>query len=238
MNKKILVFYDAQNINNVNDLSLVENAIKKYGDIAAVRIYHDFIGKDNKWKLICYNKGYMPCQITKPKNNTADLLISIDAMKFASISNNEIFCFVSNDSDFGPVSIALREIGKETLLVTSLKNTSLSNYFTFTESFKVNGTNAITETSTTSKQLNSLSQEKQKSPVPSIDINEIKAYLLKYYNSAKKDNEKWASYASLCSSLAKKYKDLDFKGLGFKNKKDLISSFGFEIEGSNIRKKI
>lgn len=32
-----------------------------------MRIYADFIGKDNFWRKLCYENGYFPCQILKPK---------------------------------------------------------------------------------------------------------------------------------------------------------------------------
>lgn len=230
MSKKVLVFYDAQNMSKIDILPLVEKTICKYGEISSIRIYHDFVGKDNRWKKACFEKGYMPCQITKPKNNTADLLISIDAMKSAFNSANDIYCFVSNDSDFGPISLALRELGKDTLLITSLPDNQIKGYFTYLE---IVNNNPIQKEAT---ETNSAQQKAPQKQPKNINETEVKEYLLHNYSKAKKDKDGWASYSTLCQYLKKKYEDSDFVNLGYKSKRDFILKSGFEIHGSNYRK--
>lgn len=231
MNKKIIVFYDAQNFSEEENFIKVKDSIKKHGDISAVRVYHDFVGKDNKWKLLCYKQGLMPCQITRPKKNTADLLITIDAIKLAYQNINDIFCFVSNDSDFGPISLALKEMGKETMLVTSVNDPDINNYYSIVEEINFQK----------KEQKKLVIAEEIKIPLSKENTEEEFSKIVKYlsisYDKMKKDNEGWATYSTFCSMCAQKYNNIKYDSYGVKSKKDFFIKCGYEIKGLNIRKK-
>lgn len=231
----IIVFYDAQNFSKIDYFDKIILAIQKYGFVSTIRVYHDFIGKDNPWKQLCYKRGMKPCQITSPKKNTADLLITIDALNVACNNNRDIFCFVTNDSDFYPISIELKQRGIKTMLISEIianKKASFDNeedyYFTYVERVDFAEPKKVDE------------KEEIKIPVvvkDAVDETKLKQYISSRYGQLKKDAEGWAAYSTICANISKKYGEIDFRKLSAKDRKDFFIKAGYEFDKLNFRQK-
>lgn len=148
-------------------------------------------------------------------------MITIDAMKLSN-NKNLTFCFITNDSDFCTISMELRQMGIETILLSTKEDKSIECYFD----------NTIL--------VQSKKKEKKIEVKAKPDLNlakDLQNYIKTVYGSAKKDEDKWASYSSICASIKKKYGEIDYKNIGYKNRKEYFIKNGFEIEKTNYRRK-
>ena len=101
-----------------NDLStymnLVINKTLTFGRIALKRVYGNWKKTDLKnWEAVIKELAFNAQQqfdYVKKKNAT-DIALVIDAMKLLFEKRYDAFVIVSNDSDFTPLSIALKETG-------------------------------------------------------------------------------------------------------------------------------
>ena len=126
--KKIALFIDADNISAKFGRQIIET-LEKRGEIFIRRIYGNWEKNIlHGWNECILNFSLRPVQqhdFTAGKNAT-DMSLTIDAMDVFYGGKAEIFALVSNDSDFTPLAIRLREGGMNIL---GIGNSHASNSF-------------------------------------------------------------------------------------------------------------
>lgn len=113
--KRVAVFIDADNT-QYDKLGEIFEKINLYGRIVIKRAYGNW-GKDalRPWEKCSKEFAIKQVQQTDyvAGKNTTDIALIIDAMDFVNRTDCEVFAIVSSDSDFTPLVIKLREMGKE-----------------------------------------------------------------------------------------------------------------------------
>lgn len=128
MSKKIALFIDADNISPKFGKHIIET-LESRGEIFIRRIY-------GNWKKISLH-GWNDCilnfslrAVQQPDyvagKNATDMSLAIDAMDVLYGGKAEIFVLVSNDSDFTPLAIRLREGGTK---IIGMGNAQAANSF-------------------------------------------------------------------------------------------------------------
>ena len=128
--KKIALFIDADNISAKFGKQIIET-LESRGEIFIRRIY-------GNWEKISLH-GWNECilnfslrAVQQPDfatgKNATDMSLAIDAMDVLYGGKAEIFVLVSNDSDFTPLAIRLREGGMK---IIGMGNSQASNSFRF-----------------------------------------------------------------------------------------------------------
>ncbi len=112
--KTIILLIDADNTQE-NKMESVIKEISAYGRIVVKRAYGNW-SKDilKNWENDFRKLAIKPVHqidYTKGKNAT-DMALTIDAMDFLYNSDFDIYTIVSSDSDFTPLAIKIREVGK------------------------------------------------------------------------------------------------------------------------------
>lgn len=126
--KKIALFIDADNISSKFGKQIIE-ALESRGEIFIRRIY-------GNWEKISLH-GWNECilnfslrAVQQPDfvagKNATDMSLVIDAMDVLYDGKAEIFAIVSNDSDFTPLVIRLRESG---IKIIGMGNAQAANSF-------------------------------------------------------------------------------------------------------------
>ena len=126
--KKIALFIDADNISAKFGKQIID-ALESRGEIFIRRIY----GNWEKNSLHGWNEcvlNYSLRAVQQPDfatgKNATDMSLAIDAMDVLYGGKTEIFALVSNDSDFTPLVIRLREGGMK---IIGMGNANASNAF-------------------------------------------------------------------------------------------------------------
>ena len=110
---KIAVFIDGDNLSPDNADFIVDYA-NHLGSVSIKRVY----GTPStivSWTSKCKKLGLRLVNFynTKPGKNGADIALAIDAVLYASKSWISKVIIASNDSDFLPLALKLKEMGKE-----------------------------------------------------------------------------------------------------------------------------
>ena len=126
--KKIALFIDADNISAKFGKQVIEN-LEKRGEIFIRRIYGNWEKNSlHGWNDCILNFSLRAVQ--QPDyaagKNATDMSLAIDAMDVLYGGKAEIFALVSNDSDFTPLVIRLREGG---IKIIGMGNAHASNSF-------------------------------------------------------------------------------------------------------------
>ena len=126
--KKIALFIDADNISAKFGKQIFD-ALEKRGEIFIRRIY----GNWEKFSLHGWNDCILNHSLRAVQQpdfatgkNATDMSLTIDAMDVLNDGKAEVFALVSNDSDFTPLAIRLREGGMN---VIGLGSAQVSNSF-------------------------------------------------------------------------------------------------------------
>ncbi len=126
--KKIALFIDADNISAKFGKQIIET-LETRGEIFIRRIY----GNWEKFSLHGWNECILNFSLRAVQQpdfatgkNATDMSLTIDAMDVLYGGKAEIFALVSNDSDFTPLAIRLREGGMK---IIGLGNSHASNSF-------------------------------------------------------------------------------------------------------------
>ena len=126
--KKIALFIDADNISAKFGKQIFD-ALERRGEIFIRRIY----GNWEKLSLHGWNDCILSCSLRAVQQpdfatgkNATDMSLTIDAMDVLHEGKAEVFALVSNDSDFTPLAIRLREGGMN---VIGLGSAQVSNSF-------------------------------------------------------------------------------------------------------------
>ena len=126
--KKIALFIDADNISAKFGKQIIET-LESRGEIFIRRIYGNWEKNSlHSWNDCILNFSLRAVQqpdFVTGKNAT-DMSLTIDAMDVLHAGSAEIFALVSNDSDFTPLAIRLREGGVN---IIGLGNSNASNAF-------------------------------------------------------------------------------------------------------------
>ena len=126
--KKIALFIDADNISAKFGKQIIEN-LEKHGEIFIRRIY----GNWEKNSLRSWNDCILNFSLRAVQQpdyvagkNATDMSLAIDAMDILYNGKAEIFALISNDSDFTPLAIRLREGGMK---IIGMGNANAANSF-------------------------------------------------------------------------------------------------------------
>lgn len=126
--KKIALFIDADNISAKFGKQIIDT-LESRGEIFIRRIYGNWQKISlHGWNECILNYSLRPVQqndFASGKNAT-DMSLTIDAMDVLYSGKSEIFALVSNDSDFTPLAIRLRESGMN---IIGFGNSNASNAF-------------------------------------------------------------------------------------------------------------
>ena len=128
--KKIALFIDADNISAKFGRQIIET-LESRGEIFIRRIYGNWEKNSlHSWNDCILNFSFravqQPDYVTG--KNATDMSLAIDAMDILYGGKAEIFALVSNDSDFTPLAIRLREGGMK---IIGIGNAHASNSFRF-----------------------------------------------------------------------------------------------------------
>ena len=126
--KKIALFIDADNISSKFGKQIIET-LERRGEIFIRRIY----GNWEKNSLHGWNECILNFSLRAVQQpdyvagkNATDMSLAIDAMDILYGGKAEIFAIVSNDSDFTPLAIRLREGGMK---IIGMGNSQAANAF-------------------------------------------------------------------------------------------------------------
>lgn len=126
--KKIALFIDADNISAKLGKQIIET-LEKHGEIFIRRVY----GNWEKTSLHSWNDCILNLSLRAVQQpdyvagkNATDMSLAIDAMDILYSGKAEIFALVSNDSDFTPLAIRLREGGMK---IIGMGNANAANSF-------------------------------------------------------------------------------------------------------------
>lgn len=127
--KRIALLVDGPNVirKDVNiDLSVVRKKVSTYGNITTAEVFLDQYASD---KLI----HAMKIQKFKPvfSKGDVDITMAIRAMEFVFDKNIDMIALMTRDTDYRPVIVKAKELGKDTLVLgtqpgfsVALKNTA------------------------------------------------------------------------------------------------------------------
>lgn len=125
----IAVFIDADNIQSHNVKKIMDVLTPK-GNVMIRRVYANWTKSDEYltgWASAIAEHGYKAIQQFDhvQGKNASDMAMIVDVMEFLYTKSIDIFCLVSSDSDFTPLCLNLREMGK-TVIGMGNRNTSKS----------------------------------------------------------------------------------------------------------------
>ena len=126
--KKIALFIDADNISAKFGKQIFDT-LESRGEIFIRRIYGNWEKSSlHGWNECILNYSLRPMQQTDfaTGKNATDMSLTIDAMDVLYGGKAEVFALVSNDSDFTPLAVRLREGGMN---VIGLGSAQVSNSF-------------------------------------------------------------------------------------------------------------
>ncbi|MBR1805567.1 MAG: NYN domain-containing protein [Selenomonadaceae bacterium] len=128
VDKKIALFIDADNVSARFGKQIID-ALSSRGEIFIRRIYGNWEKNIlHGWNECILNFSLRPMQQTDfvAGKNATDMSLTIDAMDVLYGGRANVFALVSNDSDFTPLAIRLREGG---MTVLGLGNAQAANSF-------------------------------------------------------------------------------------------------------------
>lgn len=110
---RVAVLIDGDNIRG--GIKYILNKADELGEVIIKRVYCDFATDTNKkWKSISHEFALNMIQTPQYSGkNTNDIMLTIDAMKMLFNNLSDVFCIVTNDKDFVPLIISLREHNKK-----------------------------------------------------------------------------------------------------------------------------
>ena len=205
---QLAVLIDADNVSSSNIKELLEE-IANHGIATVKRAYGDWTTQNLVgWKSQLHKHAVQPIQqfaYTSGKNSTDSAFI-IDAMDLLYAGNVDGFCIVSSDSDYTRLATRLRESGKTVLGFGEKKTpeafTAACDKFIFIEVLKP-GTNVEAVTA-------------------SHDLPNLESLLRHAITHRTRDDDSWASLASVGSFITKNNASFDPRNYGFRRLGDLV----------------
>lgn len=186
--KKIALFIDADNISPKFGKKILET-LESRGELFIRRIY----GNWEKSSLHGWNETILNCSLRAVQQpdfvtgkNATDMSLTIDAMDVLHDGKAEIFALVSNDSDFTPLVIRLRE-GNVAIIGLGNAHASAAFRSACTEFIELDSLDQPTKTVATAPPVTTVPQIS--APVPKIKLIPIeKVKPVKKIASDKKDS--------------------------------------------------
>nr|WP_177386908.1 NYN domain-containing protein [uncultured Campylobacter sp.] len=187
---RVAVLIDGDNIRG--GIKYILNKAGELGEVIIKRVYCDFATDTNKkWKSISHEFALNMIQTPEYSGkNTNDIMLTIDAMKMLFNNLSDVFCIVTNDKDFVPLIISLREHNKKV--------------YTF------GGNNASEELKKASNDFFEIESSDTPLEIPKDLLEQIKQKCKEIYTQ---NDNKMISCASLNSQIKEifKYKDFNYK---------------------------
>lgn len=187
---RVAVLIDGDNIRG--GIKYILNKADELGEVIIKRVYCDFATDTNKkWKSISHEFALNMIQTPQYSGkNTNDIMLTIDAMKMLFNNLSDVFCIVTNDKDFVPLIISLREHNKKV--------------YTF------GGNNASEELKKASNDFFEIESFDTSLEIPKDLLEQIKQKCKEIYTQ---NDNKMISCASLNSQIKEifKYKDFNYK---------------------------
>ncbi len=124
--KNAILLIDGDNVAASMADTIVSEA-KNYGKITETHLFANFKSADSEWSIAAYRHAmrihHLPVIVAK--KNTADIGLTIAAMRnLYSAAPCDVFIIASNDCDFMPVAMEVRNAGKTAVcMYTSRDNT-------------------------------------------------------------------------------------------------------------------
>jgi uncharacterized protein (TIGR00288 family) len=119
---RVALFVDCDNT-RPEILEFALNMAAKFGRVVLRRGYGNHATLANKWQAALVRLAFTPClqfQYAAGKN-TADIALAIDATEALFDERADVFCLVTNDSDFSYLCRKLRERGSTVFIVGEAK---------------------------------------------------------------------------------------------------------------------
>jgi len=113
--KNIALLVDGPNVirKDINiDLEGVKRKVSKYGRIKVCKIYLDQYASDKLIEAMT-NQGYTPVITT----GDVDVMMAVEAMEQGVNPAIQSIALMTRDTDFMPVLVKAKELGKETIVV-------------------------------------------------------------------------------------------------------------------------
>lgn len=113
--KNIALLVDGPNVirKDINiDLEGVKRKVSKYGRIKVCKIYLDQYASDKLIEAMT-NQGYTPVITT----GDVDVMMAVEAMEQVFNPAIQSIALMTRDTDFMPVLVKAKELGKETIVV-------------------------------------------------------------------------------------------------------------------------
>ena len=124
MERKIALFVDADNLPPKYGKQMMEK-LTAMGDVLIRRIYGNWQKGMHAWDDFVAGYGLMALQqmIIASGKNASDMTIAVDAMDIMAAGRADTFAIASDDSDFTPLAIRLREHGRYVIGLGTEKTT-------------------------------------------------------------------------------------------------------------------
>ncbi|VVC03891.1 NYN domain protein [Candidatus Burarchaeum australiense] len=113
--KNIALLVDGPNVirKDINvDLEDVKRKLSKYGKLKVCKMYLDQYASDKLIEAMT-NQGYEPVITT----GDVDVTMAVDAMQQVYNPAIQILALMTRDTDFRPVLVKAKELGKETIVI-------------------------------------------------------------------------------------------------------------------------
>jgi uncharacterized protein (TIGR00288 family) len=222
---KIAVLVDSDNV-SYKHIKEILDEVEKFGRICMKRVYGDFSKPAALvWKSEVLKNGFKTIHqfsYTDGKNAT-DIALVIDAIDILHNNEVDIFCIVSSDSDFTPLTQRLRESGKYVIGVG--KHTTPEAFAASCDKFiYYDNASEVVQKEVTPKHLTPAqckpnASVKVKNTVPK---NILEMIVQSIRNLSDKDG--WASIGKVGSLIKTKQPDFTSKNYGFSRLTTLLKS--------------
>lgn len=122
MDSRVALLIDSENVS----YKYIEDIIKEaanYGSLVVSRFYGDITKLANEWKNKAQEYAIKPMHQfnVATRKNAADMEMALDAISLCYDNKADIFFIVTSDSDFTPLAMKLKELGKIVIGVGDLQ---------------------------------------------------------------------------------------------------------------------
>jgi len=121
----VAIFIDCENV-NPQIASYALQIAAQFGRVIVRRGYGNSQTLAGKWQSILVNEAFTPClhYQNNGNKNGADLALALDAFELMFECKADVFCLVTNDSDFSFLCRKLRERGSKVYIIGEQKSSN------------------------------------------------------------------------------------------------------------------
>ena len=116
--KRIAVLIDAENVSYLH-MEYVMQKVANYGTACIKRVYANWSESTTAgWKDLILKYAMHPVQVFAYRNgkNAVDMWLTVDGMDLLHSDAVDAIVIVSNDSDYTPLAMKIREAGKDIIV--------------------------------------------------------------------------------------------------------------------------